>query len=313
VDLDETEFRWLAKANGIVLAGQSLDLAPADGKLYALRDVTGTVPSLPLIVSSIMSKKIAAGAHGIVLDVKVGSGAFMKTLDEAHALAAAMVEIGDAVGRDMIACVSDMNQPLGEAVGNTLEVIEALDTLRGGGPDDLREHCVAIAAHMLTLAGRGRQWTDPAEVRALLTGKLKNGEALATFRKLVAAQGGDTGVIDHPERFSAAAIIETYSAERDGWVARADAEAIARMAFELGAGREKKGASLDHAVGVVLHRKVGEQVRAGDSLLTWYANDVSRLERCKALLGEALEISASPVEPLPLFYEVLYGERVKSR
>ncbi|HRL11973.1 MAG TPA: thymidine phosphorylase, partial [Aggregatilineales bacterium] len=136
VNLDETEFRRLAKANGIVLAGQSVDLAPADGKLYALRDVTGTVPSLPLIVSSIMSKKIAAGAHGIVLDVKVGSGAFMKTLDEANALAAAMVEIGDAVGRDMIACVSDMNQPLGEAVGNTLEVVEALDTLRGGGPDD---------------------------------------------------------------------------------------------------------------------------------------------------------------------------------
>lgn len=313
VNLDETEFRRLAKANGIVLAGQSVDLAPADGKLYALRDVTGTVPSLPLIVSSIMSKKIAAGAHGIVLDVKVGSGAFMKTLDEANALAAAMVEIGDAVGRDMIACVSDMNQPLGEAVGNTLEVVEALDTLRGGGPDDLREHCIAIAAHMLALAGRGRDWTEPDAVRTLLINKLDGGEALATFRKLVEAQGGDTSVIDQPERFTAASIIETHHAERDGWIARADAEAIARMAFELGAGREKKGAPLDHAVGVVLHRKVGEQVRAGDPLLTWHANDAARLARCKALLAEALEISAQPVKPLPLFYDVLYGERVKAR
>jgi pyrimidine-nucleoside phosphorylase len=142
---------------------------------------------------------------------------------------------------------------------------------------------------------------------------LDNGEALATFRKLVEAQGGDTSVIDHPERFTAASIIETHHAERDGWIARADAEAIARMAFELGAGREKKGAPLDHAVGVVLHRKVGEQVRAGDPLLTWHANDAARLARCKALLAEALEISAQPVKPLPLFYDVLYGERVKAR
>ncbi len=305
VNLSADEFRRLARENGIVLAGQSLALAPADGKLYALRDVTATVSSLPLIASSIMSKKIAAGANGIVLDVKTGVGAFMTTLEDARALAQTMVDIGKDAGRDVIAALSDMNQPLGEAVGNALEVSEAIEVLKGGGADDLREHCIAIAGYMLKLAGRGQQWTDEAETRALLVEHLTSGAALATFRRMVEAQGGDVAMVDDPSKLPQASIVQPYNVPQAGYVAQVAADSIAWAAFELGAGREKKGDPIDLAVGLRVHVKVGDQVEAGAPLATIYANDAGKIPACVAWLEKAFAISATPVEPLPLFYGVI--------
>lgn len=313
VNLSQGDFKRLARENGIVLAGQSLDLAPADGKLYALRDVTATVPSLPLIVSSIMSKKIAAGAQGIVLDVKAGSGAFMPTVEAARELAQAMVDIGDRVGRDMIACVSDMNQPLGDAVGNALEVKEAIETLRGGGPSDFREHCITVAQKMLLLAGQGTHWADETDTRALLEDALTNGAAFTKFRLMVEAQGGDVRMVDDPSLMPQASIIETLTAPHDGYIARFDALGIAKAAFELGAGREKKGDMLDLAVGVVTRGNVGDAVKVGDVLVTFHANDAERLTRARQLAQDALTIQAEPVEALPLFYGFINGQRVTSR
>ena len=198
VNLSDKEFRRQTQEIKIVLAGQTGELAPADGKLYALRDVTATVESLPLIAASIMSKKLAAGAAGIVLDVKTGTGAFMKSLDDARDLARMMVDIGTDAGRDVIAVLSDMNQPLGVAVGNALEVKEAIETLQGAGPDDFREHCLELAAYMLELAGRGKKWTNHAEARAELEESLHNGTALAKFRLMVEAQGGEMAAIHNP-------------------------------------------------------------------------------------------------------------------
>lgn len=311
VNLSDEDFRRLARENGLVLAGQSHDLAPADGKLYALRDVTATVPSLPLIVSSIMSKKIAAGANGIVLDVKAGAGAFMNTVEAAQELAQTMVEIGDRVGRDMIACVSDMNQPLGYAVGNALEVKEAIETLQGGGPEDLREHCITIAQKMLQLAGQGRKWQDEAETRALLEQQITSGAALNKFRQMVVHQGGDVSMVDDPSKLPQARIVHTMNAPRGGYVAQFDALSIAKAAFDLGAGREKKGDDLDLAVGVVIHAKVGDYAQKGAPLVTFYANDENRLTRAEALAHDAVTFADAPIEPLPLFYGFIVGDRVK--
>ncbi len=308
VNLSRDEFYRLARENGLVLAGQSVELAPADGKLYALRDVTGTVPSLPLIAASIMSKKIAAGANGIVLDVKVGSGAFMKNLESAHALAQTMVDIGKDAGRDVIAAISDMNQPLGYAVGNALEVAEAIETLRGGGPDDLRLHCLQIAGHMLRLAGRGERWTDPLEVEALLVEQIASGAAFAKFRQMVGAQGGDVAMVDDPSLLPQAAFVETVVADTSGTVARVNANDVAHAAFALGAGREKKTDQCDLAVGIRVHVKVGDMVKAGALLATIYANDESKIPVARAYLDHGFTISDQPVEPLPLFYQVLYSD-----
>ncbi len=305
VNLSGERFRQLARDNGIVLAGQSLALAPADGKLYALRDVTATVSTLPLIASSIMSKKIAAGANGIVLDVKLGRGAFMSTVEEARGLAQTMVAIGKDAGRDVIAVLSDMNQPLGEMVGNALEVAEAIELLNGRGAHDIREHCIQIAGCMLKLAGRGQKWTDDEDVDRLLRLKLANGEALAKFRLLVEAQGGDVRMVDDPELLPQASIVETYSAKQGAYIAHIYADEVAWAAFELGAGREKKGDALDLAVGLRVPVKVGERVEAGQTLATIYANDAAKLAACRAHLDAAFGFSLHPVEPLPLFYDVL--------
>jgi len=305
VNLSAERFRQLARENGIVLAGQSVALAPADGKMYALRDVTATVSSLPLIASSIMSKKIAAGANGIVLDVKVGRGAFMETLSDARDLARTMVDIGRDAGRQVIAVISDMNQPLGKAVGNALEVAEALEALNGAGPADLRAHCLAIAGYMLKLAGRGKRWTDETEVQDQLARHLDDGSALAKFRQMVAAQGGDVAMVDDPARLPQASIVESYDAPKSGYIAQAAADEIAWAAFELGAGREKKGDTIDLAVGLKVHVKVGDRVEAGAPLATIYANDATKLAACRTKLKAAFVISPTSVEPLPLFYDVL--------
>jgi pyrimidine-nucleoside phosphorylase len=309
VHLSNDEFRDLARRNGIVLSGQSQDLAPADGKLYALRDVTATVPCLPLIASSIMSKKIAAGANGIVLDVKVGRGAFMTNLDDACALAQIMVDIGVDAGRDMIAVLSDMNQPLGVAVGNALEMAEAIETLGGGGPDDLREHCLEIAGYMLRLAGRGEKWSDPQEVRERLASHLDGGQALAKFRLLVEAQGGDVRMVDDPTRLPATRITETITADRAGYVAGVAAEEIGMASFELGAGREKKTDAVDLAVGLKVHVKVGDQVTKGAPLVTIYANAEAKIPACRERLARAITYSDKQVEALPLFYGTIFGQR----
>ena len=237
VDLNTDEFKHQLKEKEIVLTGQSLDLAPADGKLYALRDVTGTVPSIPLIASSIMSKKIAAGAHAIVLDVKVGKGAFMETLEMARELSDLMIQIGDLAGRKTICLLSDMNQPLGHAVGNALEVIEAIDTLRGGGPNDFREHCLHVSAHMLVIGKRAK---DLDEGRRMAEQAIANGSAFEKFRVLVQAQGGDISYVDDPDEFPRAKFIEVVNAPRSGWLAQVDARSVGEASVKFRWGARQK-------------------------------------------------------------------------
>ena len=307
VNLSESEFRRIAGETGLVIAGQSKSLAPADGLIYALRDVTGTVASRSLIASSIMSKKLAAGASGIVLDVKLGRGAFMKTLEEARALATAMAQIGVDAGRDMVALLSDVNQPLGVAVGNALEVAEAVNTLRGEGPADFHQHCVEVAAHMLRLAGRGERWTELAEARAAADRVLKEGVACENLRRMVRAQGGDVSQIDDPRKLPQAKLRYKLHARESGCLAAVLADQIARATLTLGAGRRTKEDAIDHAVGIEVHCNVGDHVTAGDLLMTIHANDEANLQAALDELGEAVEYSASPVAPLPLFHGVIDG------
>ncbi len=307
VNLSESEFRRIARDTGLVLAGQSKSLAPADGLLYALRDVTGTVPSRPLIASSIMSKKLAAGAHGIVLDVKLGCGAFMKTLAEARDLAKIMVQIGLDAGRDMAALLSDMNQPLGVAVGNALEVAEAVETLQGAGPADLRAHCIEVAAHMLRLAGRGERFVDMAENRGQLTRQLGTGAGLQPLLRMVAAQGGDVAQIDDVARLPKARLRAELKARETGAVAAIFADKVGWATLALGAGRATKADAIDHAVGIEVHANVGDQVAAGDRLMTVHANDDDKLAAALALLDEAVAYDAGPIARLPLFHGVIHG------
>lgn len=298
-DLSTAEFLHQLKETGLVLTGQSADLAPADGKLYALRDVTGTVQSIPLIASSIMSKKIAAGAQAIVLDVKVGLGAFMQTLPEARRLAKLMVQIANLAGRKAVALLSDMNQPLGQAVGNALEVREAIDTLHGNGPEDFEEHCLVVAAHMLHLGGKANTLE---EARTMAEQALADGRAWQKFRTLVSAQGGDLTYVDEPERLPRAAIIEPLLAPRDGYLARVHARMVGETAVILGAGRAKKGDPVDHAVGIEVHHKVGDSLSAGEPIFTIHVADAERLAEARRRLLAALTWSDDPVVPLPLFY-----------
>ncbi len=300
VELNTDEFKRQLKEKGIVLCGQSLDLAPADGKLYALRDVTGTVPSIPLIASSIMSKKIAAGAQAIVLDVKVGQGAFMETLDKARELAALMVQIGGLAGRKVVCLLSDMNQPLGHAVGNALEVKEAIDGLKGGGPADFREHCLHVSSHMLRIGGRAG---DLSEGRRMAERAISDGSALHMFRVLVEAQGGDVDYVDHPTKLPKASRIAAVKSPRSGWLAEVGARAIGEAAVALGGGRTSKSDAIDHAVGFVIHRKVGDYVEEGATLFTVHSNDPRREVEARDRVLAAHVFSDQQVKPLPLFYD----------
>jgi pyrimidine-nucleoside phosphorylase len=299
VNLSTGQFKQQLKEIGIVLTGQSADLAPADGKMYALRDVTGTVPSIPLIASSIMSKKIAAGANAIVLDVKVGLGAFMESLDEARQLADLMTAIGELAGRKVKTLLSDMNQPLGHTVGNVLEVREAIDTLHGAGPADFREHCLEACAHMLVL---GRRAADLEFARAMAEAALENGSAWEKFRQLVAAQGGDVSYVDKPGRMENARIVETVPSPETGYLSRINARTVGEASVDLGAGRAKKGDPIDHAVGFEMLRKVGDRVEKGEPLFVIHANDSGRLAQARATVVTAYVFSPTPVPPLPLFY-----------
>lgn len=288
---------------GLALAGQSADLAPADGKLYALRDVTGTVASLPLIAASIMSKKLAGGADAIVLDVKVGNGAFMKSVAEGRALAEIMVAIGRDAGRHTIALLSDMNQPLGHAIGNALEVREALNTLRGVTvPPDFWAHCLEVAAYMVWLAGKAE---SPEAAKAMVAAARDSGQALTKFRDMVVAQGGRAAEVDDPDLLPQAKLIEPVSAPGAGYVAAIDAAAIGWAAVHLGAGRLRKGDAIDHSVGFMLPIKVGDQLAAGAPIGAIYANDTARLEQAHETILQAITWSDAPVAPLPHFYGLI--------
>lgn len=299
VDLSTDEFKKQLKEIGIVLTGQSLDLAPADGKFYALRDVTGTVQSIPLIASSIMSKKIAAGATAIVLDVKVGLGAFMQTLEDARQLAKTMTAIGELAGRKVKTLLSDMNQPLGFTVGNALEVKEALDVLHGAGPEDFREHCLVACEHMLVLAGRA---ADLASARKMAEAAVENGSAFETFRQLVTAQGGDVSYVDKPDKMEKAHFVESVPSPESGFLSQIHARLIGEAAVDLGAGRAKKSDPIDHAVGFEILHKVGEYVKAGEELFIVHANDEQKLKKAKEAVLTAHLFNEKAVKPLPLFY-----------
>ena len=300
VNLSIDEFKKQLKEKGVVLSGQSLDLAPADGKMYALRDVTGTVQSIPLIASSIMCKKLAAGANAILLDVKTGLGAFMETLDEARVLANLMVDIGRLAGRDVVALLSDMNQPLGFAVGNSLEAIEAIETLQGGGPADFREHCLHVSAHMLVLGKRAK---DLAEGRAMAEKAIADGSGFEKFRVLVQAQGGNVTYVDDTSKFPRAKFVEVVNAPRSGFISEVQARSVGEAAVTLGAGRAKKSDTVDHAVGFVIHKKVGDQIQKGEPLFTIHANDEARLAEAREAVLAAHSFSDTVVPPLPLFYD----------
>jgi pyrimidine-nucleoside phosphorylase len=300
VDLTTEEFKQQLKEKGIVLTGQSLDLAPADGKLYALRDVTGTVQSIPLIASSIMCKKLAAGAQAILLDVKTGLGAFMETLEDARQLARMMVDIGQLAGRDVVALLSDMNQPLGNAVGNSLEVVEAVETLKDNGPEDFLEHCLHVSAHMLVL---GKRAGDVVEGRLMAERSIADGSAFEKLRVLVEAQGGDVSYVNDTSKFPPAEYVEVVESPQNGYVAQIQARTIGEAAVALGAGRARKSDPIDHAVGFLIHHKVGDQVQRGEPLFTIHADDKEKLEDARAAVLSAHAFSTEPVERLPLFYD----------
>lgn len=301
-ELTVDEFKQQLKEVGLVVAGQSEDLAPADGKFYALRDVTATVSSIPLIASSIMSKKIAAGANVIVLDVKVGQGAFVKDEEQAVQLARLMIRIGQSAGRRVAAIVSDMNQPLGCAVGNALEVREALETLQGRGPDDFVSLVRTVAGWMLFLSGRA---SSPEEGQTLADAALASGQALAKFRAFVEAQGGDPRYVDNPDLLPKARLVRTVLAPRSGYIVALNAKEVGMAAVLLGAGRNKKGDPIDHTVGIVLNAKVGARVEDRDPLFTVQANDRQALEEATQRVLSAYTWSDEPVQPPPLIKQVI--------
>ena len=269
VEISESEFTKLVNENKIAVIGQTGNLTPADKKLYALRDVTGTVNAIPLIASSIMSKKIAAGADAIVLDVKTGNGAFMKSLEDAEVLARAMVKIGNDVGRQTMAIISDMSQPLGRAIGNALELKEAIDTLRGEGPEDLTELVMTLGAQMVVLAQKA---DTIEEARHMLQGAIDDGSALEKFRTFLRNQGGDARVVDEPERLPQAKYHIDVPAKADGVVTELIANEIGIASMMLGAGRQTKEDVIDLSVGIVLNKKVGDNVKTGESLMTLHSN-----------------------------------------
>ncbi|MBO9129807.1 pyrimidine-nucleoside phosphorylase [Bacillus sp. 165] len=301
VEIENQQFIDLVNKNKIAVIGQSGNLTPADKKLYALRDVTATVDSIPLIASSIMSKKIAAGADAIVLDVKTGAGAFMKTTEDARALAQAMVRIGNNVGRKTMAVISDMSQPLGFAIGNALEVKEAIDTLQGKGPKDLEELCLVLGSKMVYLAGQASSLDD---ARQKLIEVMNNGKALEKFKVFLEAQGGDGSVVNNPEKLPAAKYIIEVEAKEDGYVSEIIADEIGTAAMLLGAGRATKESEIDLAVGLLLRKKIGDAVKKGDSLVTMHANSQD-VENVKNKIYENIKISKNHVEAPPLVHDTV--------
>jgi len=302
--LSLAQFRRQLREIGLVLAGQTRDLAPADGKLYALRDVTATVSNRSLIAASIMSKKLAAGADAIVLDVKTGSGAFMPTVAAAEELARVMVEIGEDAGREVVALISDMNQPLGHAVGNALEVREAIDTLRGGGPDDFWEHCRVVAGHMALLAGKA---ATLEEAEALIGAARADGRGLAKFRELVVAQGGDGRQVDDPDLLPKARFVEPLEARKSGYISAMDTGELGWVCVRCGGGRMVKSDKIDPGVGFLLPVKIGDYIEAGQEIGQIHAGDEMTLQQAERDIPAAITVSDEPVPPRPLFYATIVG------
>ncbi|MFS0562024.1 pyrimidine-nucleoside phosphorylase [Terribacillus sp. 179-K 1B1 HS] len=301
IDLSREQFMGLVNENKLAVAGQTGNLAPADKKLYALRDVTGTVNTIPLIASSIMSKKLASGAEAIVLDVKTGSGAFMKSLDESKKLAETMVKIGKNLGRQTVAVITDMNQPLGYEVGNSNEVKEAIQVLSGEKITDLREISVELATHMALLADK---FSSYEEARAHLEECLDNGTALAAFRTFIGAQGGDTALVDNPELLPQADHHIEVKAPAAGYVHSIDAEGIGTAAMYLGAGRATKDDDIDHAVGITLKKKQGDAVAQGETIAILHARDAKAKDSLNKVLG-SYTIDAALPEKMQLIYDVI--------
>lgn len=302
VGLSAEQFIAQVKAIGLAITSASEEINPADKKIYALRDVTATVSSIPLIASSVMSKKIAGGADAIVLDVKAGSGAFMKTKEAAKELARTLVAIGKSVEKETVAVISNMDEPLGRAIGNALEVREAIEALRDKGPADLKELCLVLGSQMLVLADQAE---DLDEARQRLETSLASGEALKKFTQMVNAQGGDPGVIDRYELLPKATIISEVPAEESGYIKSIDAEKIGQAALELGAGRVLKDNPVDLSVGIGLRVKVGYEIVKGEPLAELHANDYSKLDAADTLIGEAVLISPEKPVVKPLVYDII--------
>ncbi len=299
-ELSETQFRRQLADVGLVVAAQTANLAPADKTLYALRDVTGTVPSLPLIAASIMSKKLAAGADAIVLDVKCGHGAFMETLDDARTLSRIMVAIGDLAGRKTTALITQMEQPLGRAVGNAMEVQEAIDTLRGEGPADFQQLVEMISGEMLLIANAAH---SPEEAAARVRAAIASGAALAKFAAFVAAQGGDARVVEDRTLLPAAPVHVPVTAPCSGYIHAIDARAVGLAVVALGGGRQKKGAAIDPRVGVTVQAKVGDPVATGDALCTIHAADETSARWVVDRLLEAYTLQPEPAQTLPILLD----------
>lgn len=301
IELTNEEFIDNVNKHKVAVVGQSGNLTPADKKFYSLRDVTATVNSIPLIASSIMSKKIASGADAIVLDVKCGAGAFMKQKKDATELANAMVDIGNNVGKKTMAVISDMSQPLGNAIGNSLEVKEAIATLNGQGPDDLTELCLTLASQMVVL---GQKAKTLDEARSLLEDNLHNGKALNQFKTFIQAQGGDAAVIDRPDELPTARHQIEWTAESAGNIESIDANDIGQAAMLLGAGRQTKDSDIDLAVGIMLNKKVGDAVKKGDVLLTIHANQ-KNIDSVLSYLQKAIVITDKPVKKPQLIHDTI--------
>ena len=296
--LDRREFFDIVNKHGVSVIGQSGNLAPADKKLYALRDVTATVDSIPLIASSIMSKKLAAGSDCILLDVKTGSGAFMKTLDDSIKLAQTMVSIGEGAGRRTVALITDMDTPLGHAIGNSLEVTESMDVLKGHGPKDLTEVSLQLAENMLYLVGKG----TIEECRAMAEKSIADGSAFECFASMVEAQGGDSSVLRDPEKFQKAPFKADVLADRDGYIVKMNAEECGIASVVLGAGREKKDSPIDFSAGIMMMKKYGEQVRKGEKLATLYTSKQESLAEAERMYKEAVVIGDEKPAAEPLVY-----------
>ncbi|MDN5326100.1 MAG: pyrimidine-nucleoside phosphorylase [Moorella sp. (in: firmicutes)] len=302
VQLERDEMIRQVKEIGLAVTAPTGKLAPADGRLYALRDVTATVESIPLIASSVMSKKIAAGADAIVLDVKVGSGAFMPDLESARELARTMVDLGREMGRRVVAVITDMDEPLGMMVGNALEVREAITVLSGGGPRELREVCLALGSQMLLLAGAAG---SSEEGRRQLEGLLAGGQALVKLRQFIAAQGGDPAVADRPELLPRAGEQVTIVAPAGGYISAVQARLVGEAAMLLGAGRVTKESPIDLAVGIELKKRRGEYIHAGEPLAVFHVNDRTNLEAARERFLAAYTLAAEPPAPRPLVYEIV--------
>ncbi len=302
--ISEEQFINNVNTIGIAIAGQTKNMAPADKKLYALRDVTGTVDSIPLIASSIMSKKLAAGADVIVLDVKTGSGAFMKTEEDSIKLAEEMVKIGNNVGRKTLAVISDMDEPLGYAVGNAIEVKEAIDTLNGHGPADLLELCLTIGSLMAIGTGKAG---GTEEARRLLIEKLDDGSALKKFAEFVEAQGGDSAPVFNTELLPQASIVREVTSPVDGYVSHIESDRVGISAMKLGGGRETKESEIDLSVGILINKKVGDSVKKGEKIATLYANDNAKLEAALSELEQSYSYSQTPVERPELIKTIIGG------